>query len=154
MSGVGKVRMSICTIAATAFAFVSFRSVEAETFSVLKCGGVPRIAVDGIPVPGMCALPEPRLGPEAVTFSMKDFADIGVRFFSDIWWAKTRHNDWWLGEGEYDFKAFDRRMKGLLESALYIRSGHSAYRQSPALLQAIPQGRFAEHTDPHHLPSV
>ena len=117
MSGVGKMRMSICTIAATAFAFVSFRSVEAETFSVLKCGGVPRIAVDGIPVPGMCALPEPRLGPEAVTFSMKDFADIGVRFFSDIWWAKTRHNDWWLGEGEYDFKAFDRRMKGLLDAS-------------------------------------
>jgi hypothetical protein len=65
----------------------------------------------------MCALPEPRLGPEAVTFSMKDFADIGVRFFSDIWWAKTRHNDWWLGEGEYDFKAFDRRMKGLLDAS-------------------------------------
>ena len=83
----------------------------AATFTLKDVAGVPRIAVDGVPRVGMCALPEPRLGPDEATFSMKDFSALGVEFFSDIWWAKGRHNDWWLGEGRYDFAAFDRRAK-------------------------------------------
>ena len=93
------------------------RLLGVKEFSMKATAGVPRIAVDGEPLAGMCALPQPRLGPDAVTFSMKDFGDFGVRFFSDIWWAKGKHNDWWLGEGAYDFEAFDRRARGLLAAS-------------------------------------
>ena len=93
------------------------RLLGVKGFSLKEVAGVPRIAVDGEPMAGMCALPEPRLGPAAATFSMKDFAALGVRFYSDIWWAKGPHNDWWLGEGVYDFEAFDRRAKGLLDAS-------------------------------------
>ena len=102
---------------AMAVVAVSFATSAAESFTLQEVAGVPRIAVDGVPCVGMCALPEPRLGPEEATFSMTDFSALGVKFFSDIWWAKGPHNDWWLGEGRYDFEAFDRRAKGLLDAS-------------------------------------
>ena len=96
---------------AMAVVAVSFATSAARLFTLQEVAGVPRIAVDGVPCVGMCALPEPRLGSEEATFSMTDFSALGVKFFSDIWWAKGPHNDWWLGEGRYDFEAFDRRAK-------------------------------------------
>lgn len=87
------------------------------TFSLKDVNGCPRIAVDGRPVAGLCALPQPGLPAKDVTFSMSDFSQLGVRFFSDIWWAKGARNDWWLGEGLYDWEAFDRRAKGLLDAS-------------------------------------
>ena len=90
------------------------RRFSSRVFAIVSVNGIPRITVDGKPVNGMCALPKPGLPPDQVTFSMRDFSGLGVRFFSDIWWAKSSKNDWWLGIGRYDWAAFDRRMKGLL----------------------------------------
>ncbi len=107
----------LCGVSCGMAALASFGQVDQRLFALKEVGGVPRITVDGVPCAGMCALPEPRLGPEQVTFSMLDFSALGVRFFSDIWWAKGKYNDWWLGHGRYDFDAFDRRMKGLLDAS-------------------------------------
>lgn len=96
----------------------SGHSSAGPSFGVASAGGVPRVAVDGKPVAGMCAMPKFFSRPKDVTRAMKDFADIGVKFYSESWFGEyPKRNDWWLGEGKYDFVAFDRRVKGILDAS-------------------------------------
>lgn len=84
---------------------------------VVKICGVPRIEVDGRVINGTAMLPDIKLKPNEVAKSVREFAAAGVGVFSDIWYTADAGNDWWLGEGVYDFDAFDRRFGGLLKGA-------------------------------------
>ena len=88
----------------------------ASVFSLKDVDGVPRIAVDGKPMVGMAAMPKPNTG-KAATDVMRDFDALGVRFFTEHFGGSNRNYKWWLGEGKYDFKAFDALVRELLDAS-------------------------------------
>ena len=97
-----------------------FAALAAErTFSVVTCGGVPRLAVDGVPCVGTAAMPSPKVAPGKSVTTLADFDRQGIRFYSDIWMMNDRRylpRVWWRGEGDYDFGTFDALVKGLLDA--------------------------------------
>ena len=102
---------SICAVATTADAAVS----------VVDAGGVPRLAIDGVAQNAVAALPDPFVAPKdyaekGCVKGMRLMADAGVRIFSNVWSVRNRPHDWWLGEGEYDWKAFDAMAQCLLDA--------------------------------------
>ena len=87
------------------------------TFSIVRTPAGPRLAVNGEPQPAVAALPDPfakPLLPVNEVPALRDFADAGVRLFSNVWSMRCRPHDWWLGEGIYDWGAFDALALGLL----------------------------------------
>lgn len=79
--------------------------------------GQPRVTVDGVPMTGLAMMPSPYVKPEETAQSVRDFAAAGVRFYSDIFWSYGQLNDWWLGEGEYDFAKLDAKVAAALGAA-------------------------------------
>jgi len=79
--------------------------------------GQPRVTVNGVPVSGMAMMPSPYVKPEETAQSVRDFAAAGVRFYSDIFWSYGKLNDWWLGEGKYDFAKLDAKIEAALAAA-------------------------------------
>jgi len=84
---------------------------------IVKVSGIPRIAVNGIPQSGTAMLPSPYVPDRQIFLSIRDFAAAGVRFYSNILWTQGKRNDWWSGEGNYDFKAVDRKLGAMLKAA-------------------------------------
>ena len=81
-------------------------------FSIVETAAGPRLAVDGVAQNAVAAMPNPFVAPADIPSSgcveaMRSMADAGVRLFSNVWSVRNRPNDWWLGEGEYDWDAFD-----------------------------------------------
>ena len=98
-------------------------SAAERTFSVVTCGGVPRLAVDGVPCVGTAAMPSPKVAPGKSVKALTDFDRQGVRFYSDIWMMNDRRylpRVWWRGEGDYDFGTFDALVKGLEEAGAEV----------------------------------
>ena len=92
------------------------RHVE-PIFSVVATTAGPRLAVDGVPQPAVAALPNPfekPILPVNEVPALRDFADVGVRLFGNVWSMRCRPHDWWRGEGIYDWKVFDALALGLL----------------------------------------
>jgi len=84
---------------------------------VVMDAGRPRVQLNGKIVDATLAIPTMWNNREKNRTIFSDFAAAGVKFFMDIWFTNNKSNNWWLGEGEYDFKAFDRRIWDILESA-------------------------------------
>lgn len=94
--------------------------VPEPVFGTAVTAGVPRIAVDGVPVAGTAAMPSPNVPPGTSAEVLKPFDEAGVRFYSDVWTMKdTRYNPrhWWFDEGQYDWTVFDGMAKGLLDAS-------------------------------------
>ena len=87
-----------------------------RVFSVAETFAGPRLSVDGVVQPAVAALPSPFVPPGESVAAMRSFADVGVRLFSNVWSMRNRPHDWWLGEGRYDWAAFDNFALRLLES--------------------------------------
>ena len=97
-------------------AVVAGLAAFARVASVVEVGGVPRIAIDGQPIPAMAVLPNPRAEPGTSIEALKAFADCGIALSSDVWTMSARTNSpstWWLGEGVYDWRFFDALAHGL-----------------------------------------
>ena len=88
-----------------------------RTFARRIVDGRPMVTVDGEPVPALAMMPSPYVKPEEAAKSIRDFAAAGVRFYSDIFWSYGALNDWWLGEGEYDFSKLDAKVSAALAAA-------------------------------------
>lgn len=84
---------------------------------IAEAGGVPRVTIDGVPQAAMAMLPLYSAPTNETMRSARDFAAYGVRFFSDIQFSEGKRNDWWLGEGQYDWNRFEARMRALLAAA-------------------------------------
>ena len=93
------------------------RDASPHLFSIVETAAGPRFAVDGIAQPAVAALPDPfakPILPVNEVPALRDFADAGVRLFGNVWSMRCRPHDWWLGEGVYDWNAFDALALGLL----------------------------------------
>lgn len=82
-----------------------------------QVGGVPRVTIDGVPQAAMAMLPYYNAGTNETVLSAREFAAYGIRFFSDIQFTEGKRNDWWLGEGVYDWPRFEARMRALVSAA-------------------------------------
>lgn len=92
----------------------------AVTARVVEVAGVPRIAVDGVPRVGTAVMPACKAPPGGSLDVLRAFADVGVRFSSDVWTMKDKRytpKQWWLGEGRYDWDLFDRLAHGLVDAS-------------------------------------
>lgn len=90
---------------------------ETHVFSIVETCAGPRLAIDGVALPAVAALPAPFQAPARPVNdvpALRDFAEAGVRLFSNVWSMRCRPHDWWRGEGEYDWEAFDALALGLL----------------------------------------
>ena len=88
--------------------------------TVVDVGGVPRFAIDGKPMAATAVMPSPAGKPGEAVRQLKAFRDAGVMVSSDVWsMHNKRYNprQWWLGEGEYDFKLFDALAMGLVDAS-------------------------------------
>lgn len=88
---------------------VSNIAVKIETVA-----GAPRISIDGVARAGVCAVPLTPDSTEKIQLGLKDFADMGVEFYSVVIYSRGKNNNWWLGEGKYDFAALDRQIQEVL----------------------------------------
>ena len=89
-------------------------------FSVVDCGGVPRLAVNGNPLSGTAVMPSPNASAGTSVDTLKEFAQQGVELSSDVWMMNDKRHKprvWWLDEGKYDFKMFDALVNGLLDAS-------------------------------------
>ena len=92
-----------------------------HAFAVVETPAGPRLAIDGVAQNAVAALPDPFVAPGGYAESgcvkgMRQMADAGVRLFSNVWSVRNRPNDWWLGEGKYDWDAFDAMAQCLLDA--------------------------------------
>ena len=85
--------------------------------AIVKKNGVPELFVNNQCVASTAMMPSPYVAPLKTEDSVRDFAAAGVRLYSTILWSQGKRNDWWLGEGKYDFSAVDRRLEALLKAA-------------------------------------
>ena len=112
--------MAISRLCVLAVAFCA-TAANAEVFTVQRAAGVPRIAIDGVPVAGTAAIPWIGHSPGESTGSLRPFHDIaGIRFTSDVWMVNARNypaRHWWLDEGVYDWELFDRLATGLASAS-------------------------------------
>jgi len=83
---------------------------------VVMEAGRPRVELNGKIVDATLALPAVIKSNEQKKLCLRDFAAAGVKFYMDVWYTTTKLNDWWLGEGKYDFVAFDKHMQALLDA--------------------------------------
>ena len=90
---------------------------ESHAFSVVATCAGPRLAVDGVAQPAVAALPSPWVPPSESVDALRSFDGVGVRLFSNIWSMRHRPNEWWRGEGVYDWSAFDALALGLLAAS-------------------------------------
>ena len=85
------------------------------------CAGVPRLNVNGEYCAGTAVLPCPFEKSDGAQDSLRTFATIGIRFSSDVWTMPGGQNreqrQWWLGDGVYDWPAFDARVETLLSAS-------------------------------------
>lgn len=91
-----------------------------KRFSVVDCGGVPRLAVNGNPLSGTAVMPSPNAPAGTSVDTLKEFAQQGVDLSSDVWMMNDRRHKprvWWIDEGVYDFKMFDALVNGLLDAS-------------------------------------
>ena len=86
-------------------------------FGRTTVSGQPRVTVDGEPTHALAMMPSPYVKPEEAAKSIHDFAAAGVRFYSNIFWSYGALNDWWLGEGKYDFAALEAKVAAELSAA-------------------------------------
>ncbi len=84
---------------------------------IVKHNDVPEIFVNGRIIPAAAMMPSPYVAPAKTQDSVRDFAAAGIRLYSTILWSQGNRNDWWLGEGKYDFSAVDKRLGILLKAA-------------------------------------
>ena len=110
ISRLGVVAVALCAAAA-----------NGEEFTIRRAAGVPRIAIDGVPVAGTAAMPWIGHRPGESTESLRPFHDIaGIRFASDVWMVNSSNypaRHWWLDEGVYDWDLFDRLVTGLTSAS-------------------------------------
>ena len=91
-------------------------------FSITETPAGPRLAIDGVPQNAVAALPDPFVAPanyaEAKCVEgMRSMSDAGIRLFSNVWSVRNRPHDWWFGEGEYDWDAFDKMAQCLVDAS-------------------------------------
>lgn len=101
-------------------ALVSLTASAERVFGLADAGGVPRIAVDGVPFAGTAVMPSPKVPPGTSVDCLRSFAANGIRFSSDIWTMNDPRytlKQWWLDEGRYDWDLFDRQARGLLDAS-------------------------------------
>lgn len=84
---------------------------------VTKVDGTPRLVIDGKVISTQAMMPDPRASDAEVRKSCRDFAAAGIRVFSNIWWVRGKDNDWWLGEGKYDWAKVDARFMAMIDGA-------------------------------------
>ena len=92
---------------------------KSGTASIRRVNGVPRIVVDGEAMSATAVMPSPAGKPGDAEPYLRDFYLSGARFSSDVWTMHDkRYNprQWWIGEGEYDFRLFDSIVKGLIDA--------------------------------------
>ncbi len=89
--------------------------------SIIEVAGVPRIAIGGVPRPATAVMPRPTGRPGEALARLREFRDAGVMFSSDVWTMTDRvryePRQWWLDEGEYDFRLFDALARALLAAS-------------------------------------
>lgn len=89
--------------------------------SIIEVAGVPRIAIGGVPRPATAVMPRPTGRPGEALARLREFRDAGVMFSSDVWTMTDRvryePRQWWLDEGEYDFRLFDALARALLDAS-------------------------------------
>ena len=98
-----------------------WRTAARHRFSVAETAAGPRLAVDGEVQNAVAALPDPFVAPKdydekGCVKGMRLMASAGVRLFSNVWSVRNRPHDWWLGEGKYDWGAFDAMAQCLLDA--------------------------------------
>ena len=113
--------MKIKLLTAVGLVLAATVDVLAGKFSVVETPAGPRLAIDGVPQNAVAALPDPFVAPKdyaekGCVKGMRLMADAGVRLFSNVWSVRNRPHDWWLGEGKYDWKAFDAMAQCLLDA--------------------------------------
>ena len=120
------------------------RSSHGEA-SVVDVGGVPRIAINGEIVAVNAVMPNPREDIGSAAGVLEDFAAAGVRFSSVM-------GEWWLGEGEYDWEAFDQMAKVVTHSLgggfFFPRIG---LNPPDKWIKAHPEETFAGKVNPRSL---
>lgn len=92
-----------------------------HVFSIVETPAGPRLAIDDAAQNAVAALPDPFVAPADYAASgcvrgMRLMAEAGVRLFSNVWSVRNRPHDWWLGEGQYNWNAFDAMAKCLLDA--------------------------------------
>lgn len=85
--------------------------------TIKKVNGVPQLFINHTRISSIAMMPSPYVSPAESEKSVRDFAAAGVRIYSTILWSQGKRNDWWLGDGVYDFSAVDRRLNALLKAA-------------------------------------
>ena len=80
-------------------------------------GGVPRLEINGKVECVHAMMPLPYAPEKGVIDSCREFAACGVRVFSNILWTRGKRNDWWLGEGRYDWARVDAWFRALIAAA-------------------------------------
>ena len=112
--------MTISRLCVIAVAFCA-ATAKGEVFTVRRAAGVPRIAIDGVPVAGTAVIPWMGHRPGESTESLRPFHDIaGIRFSSDVWMVNSRNypaRHWWLDDGVYDWDLFDSLARGLTSAS-------------------------------------
>lgn len=110
--------------------------------SVVRTGGVPRIALNGKPVAGMAVVPNPREDIADALGPLSDFTDAGICFSSVL-------GDWWLGEGEYDWESFDRLTRTIIGTSENMLVFPRVSMNPPKKwLESHPEETFAGKVDP------
>ena len=87
--------------------------IDYRMYSVVRCAGVPRLAIDGVPCAGTAVMPSPNVPPGESKEPLSEFSRQGVMLSSDIWTMNGKRV-WWRDEGVYDFELFDSLVCGLL----------------------------------------
>ena len=113
--------LKIKLLAAVGLALAATADVSAGKFSVVETPAGPRLAIDGVAQNAVAALPDPFVAPKdyaekGCVKGMRLMADAGIRLFSNVWSVRNRPHDWWLGEGKYDWHAFDAMAQCLLDA--------------------------------------
>ena len=95
---------------------------ERHKFSIVDTVAGPRLAIDGVAQNAVAALPDPFVAPTNYAAAkcvegMRLMSDAGIRLFSNVWSVRNRPHDWWFGEGEYDWDAFDKMAQCLVDAS-------------------------------------
>ena len=113
-SAYGRIEVKCGELAASA------AQTRSPSVAIADVGGVPRIVLDGVPVAGTAVMPCPKAAPGTSVDALAKFADVGIRFSSDVWTMNDPRytlKQWWLGDGKYDWELFDRLARGLLDAS-------------------------------------
>ncbi len=93
------------------------------TAKVVAYKGIPALFIDDKPVFPMQMMPSPWGSIKETFYPCRDFAAAAIDLYSDIIYTafgnagkKDGEEDWWLGEGKYDFKKVDNSLMQIVKA--------------------------------------